>query len=74
MAGLDDGRVRRNPFHDIPPPADVHAATGKRRLDELSVIESEVFFETVHAFPVLQRTFDKLGKREDFYKKKMQRS
>ena len=58
----------------IYPPADVHAATGERRLDALSVVESGVVFETVHAFPVLQQNFDKLGKREDFYKKKMQRS
>ena len=58
----------------IYPPADVHAATGKRRLDALSVVESGVVFETVHALPVLQRNYDELGKREDFYTKKMQRS
>ena len=58
----------------ISSPADVHAATGERRLDALSVVESGVVFETVHALPVLQRNYDELGKREDFYTKKMQRS
>ena len=54
----------------IYPPAEVHAATGKRRLDELSIVESEVFFETVHTLPVLQRNCDELEKRKVFYKKR----
>ena len=54
----------------IYPPADVHAATGKRRLDELPVVESGVVFEIVHALPVLQRNCDELEKRKVFYKKR----
>ena len=73
VSGLDDFRAGGEAIHDISP-AGVRDAIGERRLDELSVVESGVIFETVHAFPVLQRNFDKLGKREDFYKKKMQRS
>ena len=69
VAGLDDGRVRRNPFHDIHP-AGVRDAIGERCLDELSVVESGVIFETVHAFPVLQRIFDELGKVKNSTKKR----
>ena len=68
-AGLDDGRVRRNPFHDIHP-AGVRDAIGECRLDELPVVESEVFFETVHTLPVLQRIFDELGKVKNSTKKR----
>ena len=45
----------------IYPPADVHAATGKRRLEALSVVESGVAFEAVHASPVFERDFDEFG-------------
>ena len=73
VAGLDDGCASRNPFHDIHP-AGVRDAIGERCLDELPVVESEVFFETVHTLPVLQRIFDELGKVKNSTKKKRQRS